>query len=276
MMERIVTARMSEEKHARHDLYSIVADALDAKSGGLRQSELWAEANFFLTAAGETTKTTMSALFFYLSWNPECYIKLAYEIRSTLSSGSEIGGTALTTCHYLRACIDETLRMSPPASGVLWRERARDDKDDRPLVIDGHVIPTGTVFGMSTYSLHHNEDYFPDSFVFSPERWLDQSASETGKKSREAFAAFSIGPRACAGKSMAYLEMSLVLAKTLWYFDIEAAPGHLGEVGAGRPGLGLGRDRVGEFQLYDIFNATHSGPYLTFKPRGGFVADLNS
>lgn len=50
MMERIVTARMSEEKHARHDLYSIVADALDAKSGGLRQSELWAEANFFLTA----------------------------------------------------------------------------------------------------------------------------------------------------------------------------------------------------------------------------------
>ncbi|XDG07561.1 hypothetical protein ABKA04_007176 [Annulohypoxylon sp. FPYF3050] len=227
MMENIVTTRMSEGKHARHDLYSIVADALDAEYGGLRQSELWAEANFFLTAAGETTKTTMSALFFYLSRNPECYMKLAHEIRSTFSSGSEIGGISLATCHYLRACIDETLRMSPPASGVLWRERAGDDKDDRPLVIDGHVIPAGTVFGMSIYSLHHNEDCFPDSFLFSPERWLDQSASNAGKKSREAFAAFSIGPRACAGKSMAYLEMSLVLAKTLWYFDFEAAPGHL-------------------------------------------------
>ena len=91
---------------------------------------------------------------------------------------------------------------------------------------------------------------------------------------RDAFAPFSIGPRGCAGKSMAYLETSLVLAKTLWYFDFEVAPGELGEVGAGKVGLEEGRERRGEFQLYDLFGSSHDGPYLTFKTRGDFWKEL--
>ncbi|XXG94287.1 hypothetical protein Hte_000541 [Hypoxylon texense] len=274
LMEKIVTTRMAEGKHARHDLYSFVADALDAESGGLRQSELWAEANFFLTAAGETTKTVMSALFFYLSRNPKSYNKLAHEIRSAFTNGKDINGAALSGCRYLRACIDETLRMSPPAPGILWREKIVGDSDESPLIIDGHSIPPGTVFGINTYSLHHNEHYFPNSFTFSPERWLSPDAPEAMGLTREAFAAFSIGPRACAGKSMAYLEIGLVLAKTLWYFDFEVASGHLGGIGAGNASLGLGRDRPSEFQLYDVFNSTHDGPYLHFKPRGDFWEDI--
>ncbi|CAJ2502539.1 Uu.00g099330.m01.CDS01 [Anthostomella pinea] len=275
LMEKIVTTRMALEKDARHDLYSFVAHALDAKSGGLRQSELWAEAQFFLTAAGETTKTTISAAVFYLSRNPEVYEKLAHEIRSAFTNGGEINGAALTSCRYLRACIDESLRMSPPVSGILWRERAPDENDSQPLVVDGHVIPPGTVVGVNTYSLHHNEEYFPDPFAFNPERWLDSSTPEAAKLVRNAFIPFSVGSRACAGKSMAYKEISLVLAKTLLYFDFNAAPGKLGDVGAGNPDLGPGRERPGEFQLYDNFSSSHDGPYLTFRSRGDFGKDLS-
>lgn len=124
---------------------------------------------------------------------------------------------------YLRAFIDEALRLSPPVPGILWRDISPEyQRNNQPFLVDGHVIPRGTAFGINVYSLHHNEDYFPDSFSFKPERWLD-SSPDTKKIMREAFNPFSMGPRGCAGKSMAYLEASLVLAKTLWYFDFEVA-----------------------------------------------------
>ncbi|ROW10230.1 hypothetical protein VMCG_01962 [Cytospora schulzeri] len=253
LMENMIKSRMAEDKHAKPDLYSFVADAMSADPDSLRGGTLWSEASFFLIAGGDTVSTGISATFFYLSRNPECYRTLANEIRSTFASGSDIkAGPQLSSCTYLRACIDESLRMSPPISTTLWREQ--DPKSSAPLVVDGHVIPRGTLIGVNAYALHHNEE----------------------KLALDAFSAFSIGARACAGKPMAYLESSLVLARTLWYFDFEPAPGGLGAVGGGRMGARDGRVRPGEFQVHDAFTARHDGPYLVFRPRGDLVGEISA
>lgn len=106
---------------------------------------------------GDTTATALSATLFYLSRNPECYAKLATEIRAAFRKGTEISGKGLAGCQYLRACIDESLRMSPPTPGTLWRQLAPEEEGRGPFVVDGHVIPKGTKVGVNTYSLHHNE-----------------------------------------------------------------------------------------------------------------------
>lgn len=210
----------------------------------------------------DTTATAVSAAFFYLSRYPECYKKLTQEIRSAFASAQDIkSGPQLASCHYLRACINEALRMAPPIPGTLWR--SQDPNDNQPLIIDGHVIPKGTLFGVSAYAIHHNEKYYPDPFKFKPERWLEGQT----KLAHDAFAAFSVGPRSCPGKSMAYLDSSLMLAKTLRYFDFEVAPGSLAGAGGGKVGGPPGRTRPHEFQLEDIFTARHNGPYLVFHPR---------
>lgn len=64
---------------------------------------------------------------------------------------------------------------------------------------------------------------------------------------------------------MAYLEISLVLAKTVWYFDFKPAPGDLGNVGL---------SDKGEFRIYDIWLSTHDGPWLTFTPRTTLSEDF--
>lgn len=221
--------------------------------------------------AGDTVKTALSAVFFYLARNERVYKKLVDEIRTAFKSGRDINGPALTGCAYLRTCIDEALRMSPPAVGILWREQA---SGDQPLIIDGHIIPKGTIVGVNIYSLHHNEEYFSNSFEYRPERWLEEQDENSRKRMRDAFMPFSMGPRGCAGKSMAYTETGLVLAKTLWYFDFENTAGSMGRIGEGHPGLEPGRENRGEFQLYDVFSAMHEGPYLTFKKRGDYWKEL--
>ena len=161
--------------------------------------------------------------------------------------------------------------MSPPTSTTLWREQDRKDTSPEPIVVDGVVIPKGTMVGVNVYAINHNKDVFPDPFAYKPERWLEDGGFDEATKRRmnETFSPFSVGPRGCAGKAMAYLEVSLVLAKAIWYFDFERAPGELGAIGGGKSGDKRGRYRTGESQLEDIFSSRHDGPYLMFRPRKG-------
>lgn len=252
--------------------YSFVADHLDNTVDGVPANELWSEALFFFpagmfrsldcrvllikvqfliifhrTTGGDTTTTAISALSFYLSRNRDVYQKLAAEIRTRFTDHEDIrGGQKLASCRYLRACIDEALRISPP--------------------VTGHVIPPSTQVGVNIYSLHHNETYFERQFNFDPDRWLVEDAA-TLTRMHSAFCPFSLGGRGCAGKSMAYLEANLVLAKTIWLFDFELAPGKMGEAGEGGKGKGRQRERPSEFQLYDTFGSRHDGPNLLFHRR---------
>jgi hypothetical protein len=95
---------------------------------------------------------------------------------------------------------------------------------------------------------------------------------------RRAHAPFALGDRGCAGKAMAYLEISLISAKSLWYFNFERAPGAAGKVGCGGQAKSkgeAGRQREDEFQLFDMITAAHYGPLLAFKPSGDFERSYN-
>lgn len=78
---------------------------------------------------------------------------------------------------------------------------------------------------------------------------------------------FALNETDCLDKGMAYQELSLTVAKTLWYLDFERAPGEVGRLGEGNPGRTDGRDEVDDYQLYDIATADHKGSVLIFKPR---------
>lgn len=206
----------------------------------------------------------MAAIFFYLCRSPNAYSTVCAEIRSTFAktSPSEIKiGPLLNSCTYLRACIDESLRLSPPAGSALWREVLPGG-----IMVDGTTIPAGCDIGTGIYSIHHKSSCFHDPFAFVPERWLAGHVSnESIKLAHDAFVPFSMGPRSCVGKGLAIAEMMLLLAVVLMKFDFESAPGALGRVGEGAPELGKGRQVVEEFQTHEHVTMMKDGPYVQFK-----------
>lgn len=65
--------------------------------------------------------------------------------------------------------------------------------------------------------------YEPNAFI--PERWLPSSTEDPSSPfyndHRDVVQPFSVGPRSCLGKPLAYNEMRVILARLLWNFDLE-------------------------------------------------------
>jgi cytochrome P450 len=86
----------------------------------------------------------MAGTLFYISRHPMAYEKVTKEIRECFASIDEIQLEAkLNSCTYLRACIDETLRMSPAAGSSLWREVQKGG-----ITLNGAYIPEGCDVGV--------------------------------------------------------------------------------------------------------------------------------
>ena len=154
--------------------------------------------------------------------------------------------------------------MSPAAVGAMWRE-----VEPSGLWVDGELVPGGCDIGTCTYAIHHNEAYFPDSFTFAPERWLPASSQLDGrtKASHGAYNPFSLGPRACIGRPLAMMEISIVVARVMMLMDFRLRGDGSDLVGEGRPGRLDGRHRVKEFQLYSHLTSYAQGPMLEFRNR---------
>ncbi|KAL8688586.1 MAG: hypothetical protein Q9218_005534, partial [Villophora microphyllina] len=161
------------DKTGSRDLLQYLLQADDPEGGpGFSPLELRAETELLLSAGFDTTSAVIAAIFFYLSRNPAAYTKLAQEIRQSFTSTEEIvNGSKLSDCVYLRAVINETMRMSPPGVAEGIREVLPGG-----ITIEGHTIPEGYNVGSALYAIHHHQDIFGDPFVFRPERWI---ASET-------------------------------------------------------------------------------------------------
>ena len=146
----------------------------------------------------------------------------------------------------------------------MWREVDRGGAFVNDVYVD-----EGFDVGTSMYAIHHNEDYYPRSYDFRPERWIqsDEFSAESVEAARRCLNPFSLGPRGCIGRALALMEIRLTLARVIWEYDLKKPDGPLGKVGEGSPNARNGRHRVNEFQLIDHLTSEKDGPYIQFKRR---------
>ncbi|KAE9367264.1 cytochrome P450 [Stipitochalara longipes BDJ] len=258
---------MGQKDPSIKDVFGLFSSARDPDTGELALAPLDVRRNTgnFIVAGSDTTASSISASFFYLARNPTAYAKVAQEVRSAFPSVSDIrAGPALNNCVYLRAAVNESLRMAPVATQPLWRE-----VDSGGCIVDGEQIPEGYNVGAGIFSLHRRAEAFPNPYKWDLERWIvDPKKDEEAEKERiremsRSFAPFSIGPRQCIAKNFAMMELTLTMANVFYQLDFESA----GTLGEGKKGAGWGREREGEFQFKSYFTSYMDGPLIRFKKR---------
>lgn len=156
----------------------------------------------------------MTNILYLLIKNNDVLRKLREELRQAL--GEEVlipEYDQVKDLPYLKACIDEGLRLRPPLSLGLPRKTAEE------TVIAGHVIKAGVTVSVPTWSLHRNPELFPEPDVFRPERWLENDIENLKKYVMP----FSQGPRACLGRNLAYLEMLVIIPTLIRRYDFTFA-----------------------------------------------------
>ena len=256
------------EGEVRKDFFHWLFKAVDPETGerGYDLDELYAECELLTIAGSDTTSVVLSAAFFYLARRPDIQAKLVEEVRSAFSSYSEIkSGNKLMSCKYLTAFLQEAMRMTPPVAAEPSREVLPGG-----TTVDGHYIPEGLHVSTGLYCLSYNENVYPEPFAFRPERWIvgegeDGASAESVALAENGFCAFSSGSRGCVGKNLAWLEMRLVIAKTLWEFEIKGDPTN--KLGGGDRAGKPGRQTEDQYQIYDMFVSNRHGPVIQVKRR---------
>ncbi|KAI8933010.1 hypothetical protein NX059_009659 [Plenodomus lindquistii] len=208
LCERCITLGSSKKEGSIFQLMK--ADLPD----DVDDDELHVDAYSFMRGGGDMVAVTIAATFFYLKHNPDILQKLQHEIRTTFGSKKPTTGPTLDSCTYLRACVDEALRMAPPGPGVFWRTSSSH------RVIDGVNLPVGTEFGVCIYALHYNNEIFDEPETYQPERMLKVDSEVSS--AREALIPFLRGFRACPAQKLAYATILLPIARLLWEYELDS------------------------------------------------------
>ncbi|KAK2028334.1 cytochrome P450 3A19 [Colletotrichum zoysiae] len=203
-----------ERQGGRKDFLTAILSAKD--SAGLTQDEILSNSALFAMVGYDTSATTLSALFYHVLREPYHYRRIQEEVRGTYSSASGISAQSVLRLPYMNACIQETLRLTPPING-------RGSHRISPgAMIDGLYVPKGVNVSADMWTIHRRPEYWALADKFSPDRWIDNGPGTPFEHDvRTSYRPFLVGPRVCIGREMALQSIRLTVAKMAFVFDLE-------------------------------------------------------
>ncbi|RYP89461.1 hypothetical protein DL769_000012 [Monosporascus sp. CRB-8-3] len=207
-------ARRLERYRAGEKLDDFFQALMEDKNGtpnNLEWGEIVAEINIMMNAGSVTTAIAVTNVLYELLRHPRVMERLREEIDGVLEPDEVVAPyDKVKHLPYLRACLDESLRLQPPTPHGLPRKTPPEG-----LWIMDQYVPGNTTVSISALVAHRDESVFPDADSFIPERWLD----EKGKQLQSHFITFSAGSRGCIGRNISYLEQTVLIASLVHRYD---------------------------------------------------------
>jgi len=178
-----------------------------------------------MIAGRDTTAGTLTFVIYLLAEHPEVMARLREEILSKVGPTRRPSYDDLRDMKYLRAVINETMRLFPAVpfnlrmtkSAAIWPSKT----GGKPF-----YIPPKTRTPYSVLLMHRRKDLWgPDALEFDPDRFLDERLHKYLTPNPFIFLPFNAGPRICLGQQFAYNEMSFFLVRFLQNFSsVSLAP----------------------------------------------------
>lgn len=186
------------------DFFQALMEDKNGNPNHLEWGEVVAECNIMMNAGSVTTAVAIANMMYQLLRNLRCLARLRDELDAVLNDDEVVADyDKVKHLPYLRACLDESLRIFPPTSHSLPRETPPQGAS-----ILGEWVAGNTTVSMSALVAHRLESVFPNADQYIPERWL----GEDGKALQPYLIAFSAGARSCIGRNISYLEQTKAVA----------------------------------------------------------------
>ncbi|KAI0528278.1 cytochrome P450 [Xylaria bambusicola] len=184
---------------------------------GFDRGLLEGDTQLIIVAGSDTSSTTLATIFRYLAQYPH-HIGL---LRSELDPlhRNELGDynfIELSNLKHLNGVINEALRLFPPVPTILPRLTPPEGLD-----IDGTFIPGNTTVFCPQFVISRGSESYVSPNDFIPERWYSQPELI---RDSSGYAPFSTGNYGCVGRSLALLNIRLVVARIVADFDIRSTP----------------------------------------------------
>ncbi|EKM51941.1 uncharacterized protein PHACADRAFT_101826 [Phanerochaete carnosa HHB-10118-sp] len=206
-----VSKRLSSEATRRDFLSQLVA-ARDDEGKPLSAQELTSEALNLIIAGSDTTSSSIGAIIYHIARNRDVQERLQKALDDVLGVPNSMFSTdevvasfdLVKNLTYLQDVINEGLRLHSTVGVGLPRE-----VPEGGMTVAGKTLLAGTHVSCPTYTLHRLKSIWgDDADEFNPDRWTRGDRNMMLKY----FAPFSIGPRACIGRNLAMMEMTICIA----------------------------------------------------------------
>ncbi|KAI1425882.1 cytochrome P450 [Xylaria sp. FL1777] len=194
------------------DFFQALMEDKSGNPNNLEWGEIVSEVGAIINAGADTTAMALTQTLHLLIKHPQHLHRLREELDFVLKPDDVVAPfDKVKDLPYLRACIDEGLRVMPPTAAGLPRRTPAEGAQ-----IMGEWIAGNTSVNMTIYAAHRDENLFPDPESFTPERWLK---GESRKNMESGFIPFSAGARSCLGRNITYLEQTMMLASLVHRYD---------------------------------------------------------
>ncbi|XP_071711650.1 6,7,8-trihydroxycoumarin synthase-like [Rutidosis leptorrhynchoides] len=164
-----------------------------------------------LVAGTDNSAATLVWAMTALIKNPKAMMKAQEEVRNTVKNKGKVDEDDLHKLTYMKAVVKEVMRLYPAAPLLIPRETMND------TVIHGYTIKKKTVVYVNALAIGRDPGSWNNPDEFLPERFL---SSDIGYKGGDfELIPFGAGRRICPGIAMGIIEVELLLANLIYFFD---------------------------------------------------------
>jgi cytochrome P450/nitrite reductase/ring-hydroxylating ferredoxin subunit len=188
--------------------------ARDDTGSPFPDSTIFGNAMTMLLAGEDTTAYTVAWAIHHVGESPSAAGALRREGERHLEDGIPADIETANRLVYAGAVANESMRLRPVAP-LIMNEAITN------VTVGDVAIPAGAWVAVLTRPPALEDRHFTDPGVFRPERWLgDRDPGRAHEPS--AHMPFGSGPRICPGRTLALVEMKLLLAMLYTEFEVEA------------------------------------------------------
>jgi cytochrome P450 len=167
-----------------------------------------------VNGGGDGPAISLCNTLYYLVKNPHTLRELQKELDAALDPADDVAPWAkVKNLPYLKGCINESMRLSPPVATDLVRYTPPGG-----LRVDDQMIPGNTIVSISAYTAHRDPEIFTDPEAFWPERWMGEAGDQMSDMVA-VYIPFSSGSRSCIGRNVTILQQMNFLATLCHRYD---------------------------------------------------------